>query len=139
MISGIDNVFIGSNTTGTSNGSKNVLLGANSTLLGGQSVAIGEGITNTAVTNTNNVILGYNARVTGANNRENVVIGHASTSNFVGCVVLGKSALSTANNQFVIGSTTQNAGSITTAVSPIIAEYWTVIINGVSKRIALIS
>jgi hypothetical protein len=52
---------------------------------------------------------------------------------------LGKSALSTANNQFVIGSTTQNAGSITTAVSPIIAEYWTVIINGVSKRIALIS
>jgi hypothetical protein len=139
ITTGANNIYIGSATTGTTNSSSNVLLGAVSTLLGSQGVQIGQNTTNTASSNANNVIIGYNARITGASNIANVVIGHQALSNFIGCVVIGKSAAATANNQFVIGSTTQAAGSITTATAPVIAEYWTVIINGVSKKIALIS
>jgi uncharacterized membrane protein len=51
-------------------------------------------------------------------------------------VVLGRSAAATAANQFVVGSSTYNAGSVSAEVNTS-ANVWNVIINGVARKILL--
>jgi len=83
------------------------------------------------------VAVGMNAasdNIIGANN---VAIGKdTATGNFSSSVILGRLATATANNQFVVGSATYNAGAVdTAAVAP--TKRWKVKINGVDYYIAL--
>ena len=58
------------------------------------------------------------------------------SSTYTQCVVLGANATATANNQFVVGSSGQNAGTVTTE-TVVSTETWTVVINGVTIKILL--
>jgi hypothetical protein len=53
-----------------------------------------------------------------------------------GCVLLGRNARATADNQFVVGSTTTNAGTVTTEANTS-TKVWNVKINGVDYKILL--
>lgn len=71
---------------------------------------------------------------TGSNN---IVIGNYSTSlNYSNSVIIGRDAAPTANNQFIVGSTTYNAGSVATEVNTS-SRVWNVRINGVARKILL--
>ena len=68
---------------------------------------------------------------------DNAILGYnAETGNFNGSVILGRDAIATANNQFVAGSVTTNAGAVTAEVN-VSANVWNVIINGVARKILL--
>ncbi len=107
------------NTTGSSN-----------TAIGFQS-GYGNG------TGSNNTSVGRNALITIGNYSDNTAVGaFADCVGFSGCTILGKSAVATANNQFVVGSTTTNAGAVTSEVNAS-TQVWNVIINGVARKILL--
>jgi len=57
-------------------------------------------------------------------------------TNTTGSVIIGRSATSTASNQFVIGSTVNVVGAVTTETC-VAAKTWSVIINGVAQKILL--
>lgn len=157
ITTGVNNTGVGHFAL-TNNGSNNTAVGmyAYTYGTGNSNTAIGlQSLYNTGSSNSNtaigyqtltsntgnlNTAVGYqsgNANTSGANNT--LLGANTVTGNFSGCLILGKDATATANNQFVVGSSTVNAGAVITATSPTINEYWTVIINGVSKKIALIS
>jgi hypothetical protein len=132
------------NTTGTDNtllgyqagnnittGSLNVVIGASAAPLANTSSAtiIGQASTGGFA----DVVVGRGA--TGGGNCS--VLGNgASAALFTGCVVLGRSAIATANNQFVVGSAGTNAGAVTVEAN-ISTNAWNVIINGVAHKILL--
>ena len=59
------------------------------------------------------------------------------SGNFSNSVILGVGATSTADNQFVVGSSTTIAGTVTTeTVSS--TRTWSVVINGVARKILLV-
>ena len=60
----------------------------------------------------------------------------STSSSVTGSIVLGYSAQATASNQFVVGSSGTNAGSVTSE-SNASANVWNVVINGVSRKILL--
>jgi hypothetical protein len=67
----------------------------------------------------------------------NVGVGESiATGNFSGSVILGSYATATANNQFVVGSTIEAAGSVATE-SNTSSKVWNVVINGVARKILL--
>jgi len=67
----------------------------------------------------------------------NTAIGIDTLSgNFSTSVILGRGATATADNQFVIGATSYNAGSVATE-SNSSTRVWNVIINGVARKILL--
>mgnify|MGYP000380117885 FL=1 len=53
-------------------------------------------------------------------------------------VVLGKEATATASNQFVVGSSSHNAGAVTTETVTV-DKTWTVKINGVDYKIPIVA
>jgi hypothetical protein len=137
--SGNFNVAIGpsslfSNTTGTGNigighfSAVQISNGTNNVAIGREALSNGN--------SSGNVVVGMQACnvATGSNN---VVLGlQAQAGNFNSSVVLGRAATADGNNQFVVGSTTHNAGIIDTAtVTP--DKRWIVKINGVNYYIAL--
>ena len=85
--------------------------GSNNTIIGSGSLAFASGSTNTAV-------------------------GGNITCNHSNCTLLGYGATSTANNQFVVGSTGTVAGAVAAEVNTS-ANVWNVIINGVARKILL--
>ena len=87
---------------------------------GERNVAVGSGSLSANVSGSNNSALGMNA----------------NSGNFSGSVILGDTATATASNQFVVGSSTYNAGAVTTA-STAQTKTWDVIINGVAEKILL--
>jgi hypothetical protein len=90
-----------------------------------------------ASTGANNTAVGYQSLLTHTTGTNNTALGHLTVSgNFSGCLILGKDATATANNQFVVGSTTYNAGAVTTATA-VQTKTWDVIINGVAQKILL--
>jgi hypothetical protein len=109
----------------TTTGSNNISIGREAFSPGGGSSA-----------SNSNVVIGTAACNT-ATGSGNVVLGHqAQAGNFNSSVVLGRAATADGNNQFVVGSTTHNAGIIDTAtVTP--DKRWIVKINGVNYYIAL--
>jgi hypothetical protein len=140
------------NTTGSANTADGVsalasnLTGSNNTAIGRSTLTfMTAGSGNTGVGTTalysnaasNNTAVGYdagNANTTGANNS---LLGQGTvTGNFSGSVILGKDATATASNQFVVGSTGTNAGSVVTE-SNSSTKVWNVIINGVAQKILL--
>jgi hypothetical protein len=67
----------------------------------------------------------------------NTAIGYGTgTNNFSGCLILGHTAIATADNQFVVGSVGTIAGAVTAALTPQ-AKVWNVVINGVAEQILL--
>ena len=99
-------------------------------------VLIGQACAQNLESAENNVMLGYAACANGTGSN-NVVLGMSSTNNGKNaCVVLGREAAATDNNQFVVGSSLYNAGAVTTeTVSS--TRTWSVTINGVARKILL--
>lgn len=99
-----------------------------------QSVIIGNSAA-VAATTQNSVIIGFEAGQTSGYN--NVIIGKsANAPGISGSIVLGAGAVSTASNQFVVGSSGNNAGTVTTETLTS-TKTWSVRINGVDYKILL--
>jgi hypothetical protein len=141
-----DNVVIG-NFTGRqlrSNSNRNVFIGEYS---GGDTqiktgvtynVAIGSITLQSITTGVNNVVVGSLAAANLTTGSGNVILGfQANTANnSQHCVVLGRAASATGNNQFVVGSPSYPVGTITNAAAAQ-THYWTVRINGTDYKILL--
>jgi hypothetical protein len=142
--SGQNNTAIGesalfSNTTGTANVAvgRRALFASNSA----QNVALGNDSLrfNTAA---NNTAVGYFSLYNNTTGASNTSIGHNSgntTTTGSGNVFIGKDAVAlnaTDSNQFVVGSSTTNAGSVTTEINTS-TQVWNVVINGVARKILL--
>jgi hypothetical protein len=88
-------------------------------------------------TGEQNVAVGTNCLIANVSGSNNVALGvTANSGNFSGSVILGTSATATADNQFVVGSSTYNAGAVVTATVAQ-AKVWNVVINGVAEQILL--
>jgi hypothetical protein len=121
--SGSSNTAMGDLALERTTASNNTGFGAASlqnTSSGSGNVGIGANALNAHTTGSNNSALGFNT----------------ASGNFSGSVILGHAATATANNQFVVGSSTTNAGSVTTE-SNLSLKVWNVIINGVAQKILL--
>lgn len=122
---GVDNTALGSYTLFT-NGS-----GAYNTAIGTES------LTNNTI-GSRNTALGRRALGSNSTGNNNSAVGENTQSgNFNGSVILGKDATATANNQFVVGSSTTNAGAISLEAfnSLFYTRVWTVRINGANYKI----
>ena len=139
--------------------------GTGLTAIGYQALTASTGNDNTAVgyqagvtvsTGTQNSLFGYQSGQYTTSGTFNSAIGYRSdfgntgssnsalgagisAPNLNSCVLLGRGATATASNQFVVGSASYPAGTISAVVGPVINEYWTVLINGQVKKIALIA
>lgn len=154
MTSGGSNTAVGNNAlSGNTTSSNNTAVGRSSlgTLTTGTgNTAIGSNSGNGMSTGSNNVLVG-NSVVTGLPSAgETVIIGgqasgstgstilgsQATSGLFTHSIVLGRSATATADNQFVVGSSTYISGAVATEVlTP--SKTWSVIINGVAQKILL--
>jgi hypothetical protein len=100
-------------------------------------VAVGSIALTANTTGTGNVGVGPFALGGNTTGSDNIGIGlNTSSGNFSGSVILGTSAAATANNQFVVGSSTVNAGAVATEVVVSDAT-WSVLINGTAYKILL--
>lgn len=157
--SGIGNTAVGTRALFTNvYGSKNVAIGTEAleqatnaydntaigyqalryTTTGAYNVAIGTSAGTNNTTGSDNVFIGNGAGLGNTVGNQNTIIGYnASTGNFTGSVVLGSAAAATGNNQFVVGSSSVNAGNVTLFPGTVSNGYWEVIINGVVRRILL--
>ena len=120
---GFNNVCIGYTAGWKTQGSNNTAIGRTSlqnNTTGELNVAVGSGSLSANVSGSHNSALGVNA----------------NSGNFSGSVILGDTATATADNQFVVGSSTYNAGAVVTATVAQ-AKVWNVVINGVAEQILL--
>jgi hypothetical protein len=139
--SGDQNLAIGTsallfNTTGQNNIGLGLLTMLFNTT-GYQNIAIGTGSLFNNTTGRDNIAIGVGTGNGNTTGQFNIMIGSdINNQNFSRCVLLGKQAQATANNQFVIGSAGENVGAIATeALTPTIS--WAVRINGVNYKIPL--
>lgn len=118
----------------------NVALGYNSMFTvttAANNVAVGFESLKATTTGIGNIGIGSSALSTNTTGEKNTAIGADTDSgNFSYSVILGASAIATANNQFVVGSTTYNAGSVVTEPNTS-TKVWNVVINGVARKILL--
>lgn len=139
-------VAIGSNSLGAlsvgNQGARNTGIGAEALgymTTGNFNTGTGSGSLSGVTTGTSNTGFGYAAGSNITVGSHNTFIGafaSADATNISGSIVIGRGAVTTASNQMVIGSTTYNAGAITTEVlTP--TKAWTVRINGVDYKIPL--
>jgi hypothetical protein len=126
------------NTTSTNNAAfgRQALKG-NTTGAGNSSFGTGSLSFNT--TGVSNVAVGENALSSNTTGSKNSALGSSTVSgNFTGSVILGHLASATADNQFVVGSSTTNAGAVATeTITP--NRTWTVRINGANYKIPLLA
>ena len=84
-----------------------------------------------------NIAIGQSAFFNSTSGSYNIGIGAGvDAANFSDSILIGNSATATANNQFVVGSASKNAGSVTTEVNSS-TKVWNVVINGVARKILL--
>lgn len=128
---------LGANTSGSLNaGFGYASLQFNTT--GGSNTAIGFQSGYGNATGSNNTSIGRNANITVGNYSDNTAIGaFADCGGFSGSVMLGKSAIATANNQFVVGSSTTNAGAVNSTSDVPATFLWSVRINGTNYKILM--
>jgi hypothetical protein len=90
-------------------------------------------------TGSYNTVLGETALYNNTTGTYNTGVGYyVQSGNFTGAVILGAYAAASANNQFVVGSSMYNAGTI--AAETITANRtWTVRINGANYKIPLLA
>ena len=118
-ISAIGYQALRANTTGTDNTALGyVSLTANTT--GSVNIAIGSNAADQNTTGSSNIVIGVSAQ----------------TGNFDSSIILGRGANATASNQFVVGSSGYNAGTVATEVNAS-SKVWNVVINGVAQKILL--
>lgn len=143
-----------SNTTGDGNtamgwqsllfnqtGSANVAIGNRANYgTTGQSCSNNTAIGNLALLfnyGNNNVAIGYQSLRLNTTATNNTAVGtNTASGNFSGSVILGNEATATADNQFVVGSSGTNAGTVTAEVN-LSTNVWNVVINGVARKILL--
>ena len=115
-------------------------MGASAMLLnttGWENTAIGWRSLQDNTTGFANTAVGYFSLGLNATGYDNTAIGYnTSSGNFNGSVILGKNAIATGSNQFVVGSTGTNAGTVTSEVNAS-SNVWNVVINGVARKILL--
>jgi hypothetical protein len=120
--------------------SSNVAIGYNSMFTvttASNNVAVGFESLKANTTGSTNIAIGVNALITNTTGARNTAIGADTNSgNFGNSIILGAGATATGNNQFVVGSTAYNAGSVTTETNTS-SQVWNVIINGVARKILL--
>jgi hypothetical protein len=137
----------GSNTAVGQNALYSNSTGSNNTAVGFQSSEFNTtGTLNTSfgyqslkanTTGTNNVAIGQTSLSLNTTGNENTAVGaNTQSGNFSQCVILGLSAVATASNQFVVGSSGANAGTVTTEANTS-TKVWNVKINGVDYKILL--
>ena len=140
---GNGNTVIGHTAAQFHQGSGSIAIG-NSALRDGFSsainnIAIGNNSFYRITTGENNVGIGQFAMAFCQTGGYNVALGYyADSQNFSGSVILGANAQATANNQFVVGSSSYNAGAITTETITA-NRTWTVRINGANYKIPLLA
>lgn len=138
-------------------GSSNTAIGANALLAlttASSCIGIGQSAGSSFTTSINNIAIGAQSATVVTTGNNNVFVGHASNAasglntttqcvvigasaiGRTGCVVLGNGATATNINQFVVGSSTVNAGAVTTETL-VTTKTWSVIINGVAQKILL--
>jgi len=84
-----------------------------------------------------NTAVGVESMYANTAGSDNTAIGiYTNSGNFDGSVILGRAATATASNQFVVGSSTTNAGAIDSSAFTQ-DKRWKVKINGVDYYIAL--
>ena len=124
------------NTTGYNNiGLGGVTMLFNTT--GYQNIAIGTQSLFYNTTGRDNIAIGVSTGNGNTTGHYNIMIGSdIDNQNFNNCVMLGKQAQATTNNQFVVGSVGTPVGNIATeALTP--TKSWAVRINGVNYKIPL--
>jgi hypothetical protein len=156
LSTGVSNVFVGINSGLNNNGNYNIMIGngAGQNATSNNNVFIGysTGYTSTGNNNvgigyqsffdltsgTYNTGLGFYAGAGITTGEGNVIIGtqEAQPADLDNSVVIGRGAVATADNQFVVGSSTYNAGAVATEAFTQ-ALTWTVKINGVDYKIPL--
>jgi len=107
-------------------------------------IAIGVTALRSLTTGDENVAIGHRAGYWIGPGNSNTFIGHqtgpsngvGSNPTITGSIALGAYAVPTGNNQFVVGSTTVNAGTVTNA-SATQTHYWTIKINGTDYKVLL--
>ena len=157
-ISGNSNTVVGYNAfTLNQTGESNTVLGRASmyfTISGYDNTALGMEALVNAPTSIGNTIVGCKAsQLASAIGNYNTIIGdhamryddganntvigaYTSANDTSGSVILGRDAQATADNQFVVGSSTFNAGTVTTEENTS-TKVWNVKINGVDHKILL--
>lgn len=138
---GFQNIAIGNNNLlFNTTGENNIGLGLVTMLFnttGINNIAIGTGSLFNNTTGRDNIAIGVSTGNGNINGQYNIMIGaDIDNQNFSRCVILGKQAQATANNQFVVGSVGTPVGAIATeALTP--TRSWAVRINGVNYKIPL--
>ena len=125
-----------SNTTGDFNTSiGRETLNANTTGIG--NTAVGRIAIYSNTTGSFNTGIGLNSLYLQTTASSNSALGsNTQSGNYSGCVILGRDAEATNNNQFVVGSSGYPSGAVTTEVN-VQTKVWNVIINGVAQKILL--
>ena len=136
------NIAIGDTSASYLTGARNVVLGAFAGgIYGDNNTAIGTQVAQ-SISGDNNVMIGYRAvwmSTSGPASNNTLIGANAEIGNFNnGCIILGHMATASGfgNNQFVVGSTTTNAGSVVTETNTS-SKVWNVVINGVAHKILL--
>lgn len=106
---------------------------------GDSNTAIGSSALVINTTGGFNTAIGASSLVGNTTGSSNTAVGmQTESNNFSACIILGRRASASANNQFVVGSSTENAGAITTeTITP--NRTWTVRINGANYKIPLLA
>lgn len=123
-------------TNGSGNVALGYLAGENNTT-GSENSFFGYDAGASNTTGTRNIFIGTYSGASNTTGGSNTAIGNdTNTGNFSGCVIIGRGATATASNQFVVGSSGINAGTVTTE-SLSSTNTWSVKINGTDYKILL--
>jgi hypothetical protein len=104
---------------------------------GRNNTIVGSGGLFATTTGSFNVSIGSDTTA-GATDSSNTMLGHnVQAVNHDGCVVLGREAIATGSNQFVVGSIGTNAGAVTPTGDLPCQFLWNVKINGTDYNIMI--
>ena len=99
--------------------------------------ALGQGAGSSNTTGDANIFVGVGAGSDNTTGVNNTIIGvNTLTGNFSGSTIIGRQAIATGNNQFVVGSAAVPAGAVTNAPAAQ-THYWTIKINGTDYKVLL--
>lgn len=139
---GDNNTAVGQQTLQKNTGNENVAVGqsamsANTT--GNENTVLGTKALTQHNTSSRNIAVGYRAMELDTTGDNNTIIGtEASSGGFNGSIVLGERAVATIDNQFVVGSTVQNAGIVQDEIITASAKVWRIVVNGIRLKVLAI-
>ena len=89
-------------------------------------------------TSSANTAIGYQSLIANITGTNNTAIGASTVSgDFSGSTIIGVGATATASNQFVVGSSTTNAGAVNSTSDVPATFLWSVRINGTNYKILM--